>query len=1335
LLGIYSGKKKIFSPSSNPVIQQKENTIRFSSGEDFITEYINSPAGVRQNFIIKRNPCADGRTVHVRLRVSSAWLVNKVHDHEIHFAKVRGGGYEKKLTYNDLKVWDANNKALAASFSVRADELSIDVLTTGAVYPIFIDPISTTANWTNESNQANSNYSWSLGSAGDVNGDGYSDVILGAPNFDNGQTDEGKVFVYQGSATGLSAAAAWTAESDQAGAYMGLNVNTGGDVNGDGYSDVIVGAPFYDNGQTDEGRAFVYYGSGSGLAALPAWTKESDQVSAAYGSAVASAGDVNGDGYSDVIVGAPYYDNGQADEGRAFVYHGSASGLSATPNWTGESDQVSAYYGGTASGNVGTGVASAGDVNGDGYSDVIIAASRYDNGQTDEGRAYVYHGSPSGLSVSANWTYENNFTNACLGNSLASAGDVNGDGYSDVIIGSFGYSNGQLSEGNAVVLNGSASGLAASPSWSVESNLASALYGCSVACVGDANADGYSDVTVGASLYTNGQANEGAAYAYFGSATGLPLTASWMVESNSAGAAFGSSLSPAGDVNGDGFSDIIVGARVFSNGQANEGGAFLYQGSAGGIITTASNILDINQALAFFGASVASAGDVNGDGYGDVIVGSGYFDNGQTDEGAAFVFHGSANGVTNTIRAQLEINQADARMGYSVSSAGDVNGDGYSDVIVGAYNYSNGQAGEGGAFVYHGSASGIINTIQAQLEINQAGASMGYSVSSAGDVNGDGYSDVVVGANWFSNGQSGEGGAFVYHGSAAGIGTTIKTQLESNQVNAHQGNSVAGAGDVNGDGFSDVIIGAGGFDNGQTDEGAAFVYHGTSTGISTTIQTQLECNQTNAYMGSSVASAGDVNGDSYCDVLVGAWGYDNGQTDEGMIFAYHGSLTGVTTTVQAQFESNQANAHMGWTVSSAGDLNGDGYSDIVISALAYANGETNEGEVLVYHGSPAGINTTVQAQMESNQTNAYMGYSVASAGDVNGDGYSDIIVGVQGYNNGQASEGAAFIYLGNKGTNKKNNLRLYNTDLTTPISHSNINNPNLFGAGLFSKSPLGRAKGRLVWEVKQQGQAFSGNPITNSVSYYDRQVSFTDMGIAGIELKNQVQKRGKQTKIRIRTEYSKATAITGQIYGPWKYPPGYTMGAYGMNAVPLPLLLIAFNGQFAGGEDVRLDWITAHEINVASFTIERSTDGMNFEPIGETTAKGDNASQAEYTWLDKGVKSGPVFYRLKIKEKNGDLSYSNTIVLSRSKPEMGSISPNPARSGNPAVLNFYARADKDALNIRIINLAGQLISTQRVNLIKGKNAILLETGKLRSGLYFVQLIGDGINERFQLIID
>ena len=134
----------------------------------------------------------------------------------------------------------------------------------------------------------------------------------------------------------LMTSPAWTAEPDQIGALFGFSVATAGDVNGDGFSDVIVGALAYDNGQNEEGRAFVYLGSAAGLSTTAAWTAEGDQASAQFGHSVATAGDVNGDGFSDVIVGAYVYDNGRANEGRAFVYHGSAAGLSTTAAWTAE---------------------------------------------------------------------------------------------------------------------------------------------------------------------------------------------------------------------------------------------------------------------------------------------------------------------------------------------------------------------------------------------------------------------------------------------------------------------------------------------------------------------------------------------------------------------------------------------------------------------------------------------------------------------------------------------------------------------------------------------------------------------------------------------------------------------------------------------------------------------------------------------------------------------------------------------------------------------------------------------------------------------------------------
>ena len=398
----------------------------------------------------------------------------------------------------------------------------------------------------------------------------------------------------------------WTAQSEPAAGLFGRSVAGAGDVNCDGYADVIVGAPNYTNGQYREGCVFLYYGSPSGLSISPDWVAEGNQKNAAFGVCVACAGDVNADGYSDVIVGAQRYTNGQSGEGRAFVYHGGPGGLSDTPAWTAEGNQ--------AGGRFGTSVAGAGDVNNDGYSDVIVGASYYDNPLSNEGRAFVYHGGPGGLSLSHAWTAEGDFLNARFGSSVAGAGDTNGDGYSDVVVGAPNFKG---ARGLLSVYFGSPSGLAPQNPWKVEGDQSNSWFGCSVASAGDVNGDGYSEVVVGAWLYDSGQFNEGRAVMYSGGPAGPCTPPMWSAEGNSPNAYFGFSVAGAGDLNGDGFPEAIVGAKQY----AYEGMSCIYCGCELGCSETPEWVLFSGYYGAEFGSSVACAGDVNGDGVCDVIVG------------------------------------------------------------------------------------------------------------------------------------------------------------------------------------------------------------------------------------------------------------------------------------------------------------------------------------------------------------------------------------------------------------------------------------------------------------------------------------------------------------------------------------------------------------------------------------------------------------------------------------------------------------------------------------------------------------------------------------------
>jgi hypothetical protein len=860
--------------------------------------------------------------------------------------------------------------------------------------------------------------------AGDVNRDGCDDVIASA----SGVYAAGElVNVYFGSASGPSTSFDWRRfTSTSTGARFGASVASG-DVNGDGTADILIGAPQASLPQLEEGAVLVWLGSQfldsdpDGDASDADWVGQSDQAGAHLGESVAASGDADGDGDDEILAGAPEWDSNLGgpvvDAGIALMWNGHIN-LASQPDGT-RANAPFSFELGAAGAHVGASVAIAGDIDGDGFADLLIGAPDFDYpfaAGTSNGTVIAVEGSASGpLSDVPSWTHLGLVSQARLGASVATAGDVNGDGRADYVMGEPGLTRAQLVIGRAT--------LAGNPPADLTYTQPLSSYGSAVGTAGDWNDDGFSDVVVG--VPTSSQV-----FVYAGSGETAAAASAFALQGVNDDDVLGIGMGYAGDIDHDGCTDVVGGAPNFDGGQADEGRVFVRYGAGDGCSDFNEIIFpgqrEGNQAGAQLGWIATGAGDVNGDGFGDVVAGAPLYDDTficgfnpiticpLPDAGRVNIYLGSASGLgTSPAVFPLEGgSESGAQFGFAVASAGDVNGDGFGDVIVGAPYAANGRA-----FLYLGSGSGLATTHSWSATGSTPDARLGFSVAGVGDVNGDGFGDVLVGAE----NHAGAGAAYLYLGQPTnaanpkGLGA-LPVRTYTGAAGSSFGRTVAAAGDLDRDGFSDFAIGAPTRDLVPfgAHDGEVTVYHGAPTASLPAVPATVLHGEaplfTGNRFGSGIAGGGDVNGDGFGDLLVGdQWHTGPAGFAQGKAYLFHGSASGVSTVASRTFQDcASGSCDFGRDVGLAGDVNGDGFADALISAFGDDAAGSNRGSVYVHLGNGgAGMPLRpLQAQGFGGQPLALLGATGIGAYEVTMDlhspaGRTNVSFEVEGVDLGQ----------------------------------------------------------------------------------------------------------------------------------------------------------------------------------------------------------------------------------------------------------------------------------------------------------------------------------------------
>ena len=910
----------------------------------------------------------------------------------------------------------------------------------------------------------------SVSTAGDVNGDGIDDIIVGAYGADINGDNSGSSYVVFGSDQGFSASIELGSldgtdgfRIDGAGTseLSGRSVAAAGDVNGDGVGDLIIGAS---NASLSSGVSYLLFGrntseSGNFASAIDlgsldgtnGFRLDGTTSNDFAGFSVSGAGDFNDDGFDDVIVGAFGADNNGATSGSSYVVFGSnfqageddgarliGNVLANDTDVDGDSLTVSAFDGTSALGATITAGAVDGTFIFDATSITAIQTLAEGENLADTFSYTVSDGRGGTDTASVNITI-----NGVNDAPVADAGGPYpvGPGEQLILDGSGSFDPDEAGGDSIVAYR-----------WDLDSDGTADFFGETVTLSAPDVANFFApgiqqtislvvedslglvdqdQTTVRLNTPPLAVDDSGVPVATV-ALSSLDGTDGFRLDGAATGDSSGRWVSSAGDVNDDGIDDFIVGAVGADPNGLSSGSSYVVFGrdtaTAGDFAATiALSSLDGINGFRLDGAaagdnsgvSVSSAGDVNGDGIDDLLVGALRADpNGAANAGTGYVVFGRDTAVAGDFGANVNLPSLDGTNGFrldgsaasnqtglSVSGAGDVNGDGIDDVIVSAHEADLGVGGtnSGSNYVVFGRDTAAAGDFAASIALSSLdgtdgfrldGAATftfaGYALSGAGDVNGDGVDDVIIGAKNAGPNGGFSGSSYVVFGrdtaatgdfaAALNLGSLDGSngfRLDGAQGGDNSGRSVSAAGDLNGDGIDDLIVGAFGASPNGLNSGSSYVVFGRATAAVGDFAATIDLSSLDGTTGFrlagvsagdnsglSVSAAGDVNGDGLSDLIVGAFGADPNGLNSGSSYVVFGrdtaaagdfaatiNLSSLDGTTGFRLDGVSAGDVTGRSVSAAGDVNGDGLSDLIVGANGADPNGSSSGSSYVVFGS------------------------------------------------------------------------------------------------------------------------------------------------------------------------------------------------------------------------------------------------------------------------------------------------------------------------------------------------------------------------------------------------